>query len=298
MHPRNVVARTAGAFVVLTALVSCTVNGKYYSWNDMFGGSDALPTMYGAGEENLVFDHDSVELRLDAAGHTVHGLSDSGQNERTWGGLGDRPGQTNYPITAAFGPNGRIYVLGRGNDRVQVFTPEGTHVAFLGHDLYMAADLAVDGDGLVYVCNTIHHRVDVYSLRSPDEVVRSIGTEGELNGPSGIAITDDGELHVVDAGNARIQVFAKGGSALRSYGEYGSEPGKLLRPNSIVVDREDRVSVADPSSGLISVFDTDGTFLGRFQPVDEDGPVVPVTLRVAPDGRLYARTAGSVPPGT
>ena len=84
---------------------------------------------------------------------------------RTIGGPGDAPGQFHYPYDLAFGPDKMLYVVERGNARVQKFQPDGTWVGswgMPGRGVGQLADpwaLAVDRFGRVHVIDTENHRV-------------------------------------------------------------------------------------------------------------------------------------------
>ena len=258
--------------------------------------SRTLPGVFEVGHRHLIFDGDSMELELDPDGHQVMDLDGGGAVEATFGRLGQSGGELNFPVAAACGPEGRVYVLDHGNGRVGVFGPKGRHLADIGEgELHGPSDLALDGDGNVYVADTINHRVAVFS---PDgSLLRSIGGFGvekkELNGPQSVAISPRGELHVVDAGNARVQVYSLSGEHRFSYGGYGNGKGEMLHPTSIVCDGLGRVSIADPASGFIDVFDQGGAFIDRFRPKESNGRnAVPLRLQRAPGDTIYVYTGG------
>lgn len=56
-------------------------------------------------------------------------FSAAGKLERQWGRKGTGPGEFDTPHGISVDSNGRVYVADRGNGRVQVFTPEGGHLA-------------------------------------------------------------------------------------------------------------------------------------------------------------------------
>lgn len=250
---------------------------------------------HGVGADHLVFDGDSVEYHLDPAGHGITSLDDAGRRQASFGRLGDGPGELNYPIAAKVGPDGRLYVVERGNSRVQVFDAGGKRVTELGDDSHHPSDLAFDARGKVYVSDTMNHEVDVYDAGG--RLRRTIGAFGtetdQLNGPRGLAVSPAGELHVADYGNARVQVYSLEGQHLHGYGSFGDAEGEMHGPSSVVFDARGRSCVADPSVGLVHVFGPEGDFVGRFRPVDDRGQQVsPLRLQVAPGGRLYVWTDG------
>lgn len=212
---------------------------------------------------------DSIRYRLRPTEHRVERLTSDGAVRGTFDPC-RRFGQWNNPIAGAVGPDGRLYVVDRGNDRIVSFFDDGTCAGVIGgrgrgdDALRHPSDLAFGGDAL-YVADTLHHRVVVFDRRGAAH--RSIGSFGfddaHLNGPRGVAVAPDGHLHVLDAGNCRVQVFRANGSFAFGYGGYGPSPGRLTHPTSIVADRRGRISIADPAAGVVHVFDATGRFQGR-----------------------------------
>lgn len=67
-----------------------------------------------------------------------------------------------------------------------------------------------------------------------------------------------GNVHVLDNGNARIQVFGKDGRFLRSLGSEGEGPGEFQIPGRFAVSAAGDVAVFDMGQARISVLDKDG----------------------------------------
>jgi DNA-binding beta-propeller fold protein YncE len=110
-------------------------------------------------------------------------------------------------------------------------------------------------------------------------------TEKGLVMPMGVALTDAGEILVVDAKEALVRRYALDGRPLGAFGE-----GRLERPGAIAVDRAGgRLVVVDIPAHRLAIFSTGGDFFaylgergggpGQFNfPVDAD---------FGPDGALY-----------
>jgi DNA-binding beta-propeller fold protein YncE len=81
----------------------------------------------------------------------VHRFDKDGRLLRTWGkGVGSGPGQFRVPHGIGVSADGKVYVADRENDRVQIFTTDGS---FLGEwlDIQRPQEIAFDAAGLVYV---------------------------------------------------------------------------------------------------------------------------------------------------
>ena len=136
--------------------------------------------------------------------------------------------------------------------------------------------IAIDGAGNIYVADSAEDNIKVYN---PDGSFNfSFGTsgdrgDGQLNFPVSIAINErTGELFVSDLPvlksatgvyeGARIQVFNLSGGLKRSFGAYGVEKGNLVKPLGVALDDEGRVYVTDSYKNVVSVFDSEGEYLG------------------------------------
>jgi DNA-binding beta-propeller fold protein YncE len=104
-------------------------------------------------------------------------------------------------------------------------------------------------DGKIYVCDT-NATVIVFDLKG-----RTFGTlkgaagPGQLLGPVNISIERDGTKYVADPVRGQVVAFDRDDGYLKAYGEPGA-----WRPVD-AVPFHDRLYVADPSTGLVKVFD-------------------------------------------
>lgn len=87
------------------------------------------------------------------------------------------------------------------------------------------------------------------------------GGADRLEMPRALAIGPGGRLYVSDQGGHRIIVLGPDGSALGSWGGYGSTPGSFAFPAGVAVDRDGTVWVCDSGNHRIQAFTAGGTFL-------------------------------------
>jgi len=91
------------------------------------------------------------------------------------------------------------------------------------------------------------------------ELVRKIGdvdTEDEhlaFNFPNDVAVDKDGNIYVLDAGNARIQKFGPDGAYLATIGRKGQGPGEFIMPDSIGFDKDGNLVVADMAQSRVHI---------------------------------------------
>lgn len=132
-------------------------------------------------------------------------------------------------------------------------------------------DVEVDLEGNIYVSDTGNKRIRVYA---PDGTfLRDIGSAGanigQLDEPSGIAISPDGRIFVADTWNRRVSVFSTDGVPLYVFNVRGWYETGASRPYLALDPARNLLYVTDPDAGRILVFDTQGNCVGSFgQPAD------------------------------
>ncbi len=87
------------------------------------------------------------------------------------------------------------------------------------------------------------------------------GPGSPFNQPTDLAVSNDGNIYVLDGVNARIQVFDGKGRFLFKFGKYGSGKGELNMPLGLDLDRQGKVYVADSRNHRLQVFNAEGHYL-------------------------------------
>jgi DNA-binding beta-propeller fold protein YncE len=98
----------------------------------------------------------------------IHWFSTEGELRASWGEYGQEDGQFRVPH-GLLATEDRIYVCDRGNDRVQVLTPDGAFLSeWTDFHLPQAIDMGVDGN--LYVSDSAGAATVEVGLRHPDLV--------------------------------------------------------------------------------------------------------------------------------
>ena len=162
------------------------------------------------------------------------------------------------PFGIALNAKGTMAVSDYYGPSVYVFDSEGTlfrkidqlnqplHVVFANDEDILVSD---HGDNRIYQYNT---RTGLF--------IKEFG-KGKLKNPFGLSMDDKEQIIVSDYYNNRIQVLAKNGGNIFTFGDIG--PEKLLRPFSCV-SHKNRFFVSDSGHSCIKVFDQAGQFLYKF----------------------------------
>jgi DNA-binding beta-propeller fold protein YncE len=149
----------------------------------------------------------------------VHRFSADGDLIGSWGEPGKGAGQFNLPHGLAVAADGRVLVADRENDRIQIFTPDGRHLA-TWTDVQRPTNIRIDAAGRIYV----------------SELWWRVGQASQVHGE---AKTDK---------PGRVSVYDGDGKVLTRFGdssERRAEPGYFVAPHDVCVDSRGDVYVAE-----------------------------------------------------
>ncbi|MGH3696993.1 MAG: NHL repeat-containing protein [Pseudonocardiaceae bacterium] len=88
--------------------------------------------------------------------------------------------------------------------------------------------------------------------------------------PVSVALDHLGAIYVLNRSSSwkdqfpRVTVISLGEEDFREIGVFGTEPGCLFTPTAVVIDKTDRLYIADEHLHTVSMFDCDGTFIARW----------------------------------
>lgn len=263
-------------------------------------GSGVVQGAFAVGQDFLVWDKLGNTYEIRSSDHAVLRLREYGIPMWAIGGQGTDEGQLNYPSSLATDSQGHIYVVDRGNSRIQVFDGDGRFVRTIGgrsndgtddpSELDFCRHIVIDENDRVYVCDSYDHHIHVYDAKG--NAITQFGEygdgEGQFHHPVAMAIDRNRYLHVVETGNARVQVFDLNGNYLRTYGSFGDGLGGLKSPRSIAVDYRGNAYVVDAAGMHIDVFGPDGTAREQMAVTFDNGTqAAPLYVTWAPGLRLY-----------
>jgi DNA-binding beta-propeller fold protein YncE len=123
-------------------------------------------------------------------------------------------------------------------------------------DFSKPAAVAVDGEGNLYVADTMNNRVEIFD--ADGQFISSFGKAGDGPGyfarPKGIAVDGDGHIWVADGVQDRVQVFNREGQLLIAFGGHGLLPGQFQGLVSISIDKNNRVFTTEIYPGRAQEF--------------------------------------------
>ncbi len=157
---------------------------------------------------------------VDSRANLVKVYGTNGVLLRQFGGYGSLEGQFDFPAGLAVTPSGEIVVSDQGNERVQVFDSNFNFVRAFGK-------------------------------------TNMIGTNATFGRVQGLLSDSQGRVYMADAFRGVVTVMTSEGTSLGTIGTFGSGPGELQGPSSLVLDRNNRLFVATPGNTRVEVFGLD-----------------------------------------
>jgi DNA-binding beta-propeller fold protein YncE/plastocyanin len=220
-------------------------------------------------------------------------------------------GKLRWPEGIAVDQQGHVYVADTGNNRIQVFSSNGTYISKWGKygsgngTLNLPTGIAVDPlSGNVFVADTGNDRVQIFSSNGTlisifKRSSPGVPGNGSLSHPHGIAVDQQGHVYVADTGNNRIQVFSSNGTYISKFpskwGEFGTGNGTLTSPEGVAVDQQGHVYVADTGNNRIQVFSSNGTYITKWGEFGTGNGTLRSAKGIAVDqqGHVYVADTGN-----
>ncbi len=166
------------------------------------------------------------------------------------------------------GPAGRIYVIDAKKSALVIFkSPEETPAVLGGYgwsDVTFDRPTGVATDGLnIYVSDYGNHRVqrfDRYSNLISSLVTRdTVYTPAQFGYPTGVALSNQGDLLILDSENLRVVEFSADSRFERDFGGLNTAGGKLQDPIKICSVADQLVYVLEKKN--VVEFDFYGNYL-------------------------------------
>jgi streptogramin lyase len=110
---------------------------------------------------------------------------------------------------------------------------------------------------------------------------------GRFDGASGIAVSADGKVIVVEQEGHQVQVFDNTGNPVRQWGRYGRNEGQFNRPTRIVIDPIQNIYILDVGNRRIQKFDQRGNLVtGWSLCLNVDQCPLANDIAITPDGDI------------
>ena len=166
---------------------------------------------YGSGDGQFghplgICEREGIVFVGEYNGSRIQKVTKEGEFLSKFGSKGSQNGQLSQPWGCTVDKYGKVYIAEVGNNRVQVFNPDGTFSRIIGGGGSTPEPRAVilDSDNNVHIATCGASVVKVFSASG--RLIREYGN-GILSGPSGVAVDKFGYCIVGDWSNKAIHVF-------------------------------------------------------------------------------------------
>ena len=245
---------------------------------------------------NKVPDRDKGFFRKksNSAGNKLDQIGVTGQSDLQMVSkcrIGAGPGQILKPKNIAISQKtGCIFVVEKGNNRVQVFAATGEPVYSFTRKTVISNQSMVKPYGIcilnekVFVSVTQYNCVHAY--RSNGEYIAQKGQEGKGEGnfvfPTGMSTDGTNRVYVCDYGNNRVQAFSKELQFKQVIGV-----GHLTNPTDIAVDQHLDLYVLDRATTIVHIFNSRGVYQKKIIKIIKY-PILsnPQFIAISPKGRI------------
>ena len=173
------------------------------------GGNDAAANhrklkfpMGIAAKQQIVYITDTDNNRIQVWNNDLLYVNKFGEK-------GVSNGQFEQPFDLSFDSDGDLFVVDRGNKRIQVFTAAGGYLRQFGSAILREpVSIAIDTqrNNAVYIVDRGKNCVSKFA--NSGDFIKSLFTSVDLSEPSGIAVDSNGAVYVCDTGNNRVIIFS------------------------------------------------------------------------------------------
>ena len=209
----------------------------------------------------------------------------------SFGQNGESIGMLTSPWGVAVNDHDEFAVTELNNERVSVFSSDGTHLRSFGREgknngeFNQPSGIAFDSFGNIIVADCENYRVQVFDRNG--KFLRKFGKHGtqldhQLKNPEGLSINANGDIIVADYGNKLIKIFSSSGECLRKFGEAGAldTPYHCIQHGQYFI-------VSDYGDHSMKMFDLEGKFIAKFgKQGNKDGEFNKPRLSVDKEGLL------------
>jgi DNA-binding beta-propeller fold protein YncE len=188
-----------------------------------------------------------------------------------WGVKGEGPGQLSEPVDIATDSVGDAYIVNAESHYIEKFDRRGTPLlAFEEDSLKHPQAITVDSGGAIYVTDSERASATIFLPTGDRYREIRLRTHPSLEDTLGIAVEDDGTIHILDPNAGRIFTYTSRFSLLRAWVPTADGPSPKVRPKAVANGFDGFLYVADPAANRILRFTGDGRFFAALN-ADADG---------------------------
>jgi DNA-binding beta-propeller fold protein YncE len=179
----------------------------------------------------------------------------------SWGSKGSDPGQLSQPTDIATDSLGNVYLADAGTLFIDKFTWDGHPLLSFGQpSLKDPQDIAVDSGGAIYLTDSGRGCTFVFFPEGDHAHELRLKTRPSDEDLLGVAVGEDGLIHVLDADAGRVYTYNPNYRLVRNWQPASNVPNARVRARGIAVGPDGFVYLIDPLGNHILKFSTEGQF--------------------------------------
>lgn len=180
----------------------------------------------------------------------------------SWGAKGTEPGQLSQPTDLATDSLGNVYLADAGTLVIDKFTWEGHPLLSFGEpSLKDPQEITLDSGGAIYLTDVGRGSTFVFFPEGDHHhELRLAGKRPNEEDLLGVAVGDDGLIHVLDADAGHIYTYKPNYRLLRNWQPAANVPNARVRARGIAVGPDGFVYVLDTLGNHILRFNNGGDF--------------------------------------
>ena len=220
--------------------------------------------------EDVSLDSQNNLYVLDSGSSMIKKFGSNGNLILEWGSVGSEDGQLKNP-SGIIVDSKSVHIMDKGNSRIVTFDKNGNFERAWGNSgiesqsLRNPESVAIDHLGTYFVSDSGWDKI----LKFDDTgkyvgKIESLQTASAKFSATNSIVYDENRLLVLVTKDNRILQFSGNGDFVKSFGTIGEDDGKFLNPNSLALDTDGNIFVADSANHRIQVFDPNGKFLTKW----------------------------------
>jgi streptogramin lyase len=179
----------------------------------------------------------------------------------SWGTKGTDPGQLSQPTDIATDSLGNVYLADAGTLFIDKFTWDGHPLLSFGQpSLKDPQEIAVDTGGAIYLTDPGRGCTFVFFPEGDHPHELHLKTRPSDEDLLGVAVGEDGLIHVLDSDAGRVYTYNPNYRLLRNWQPAANVPNARVRARGIAVGADGLVYLIDPLGNHILKFSTEGQF--------------------------------------
>lgn len=171
---------------------------------------------------------------------------------------GSRLGEFDSPRDITFLEDGNFVVADTSNNRLQVFTADGSLVGVIGQGHMKPWGIATTIDGNIAVADALDKCIKVFS---PTGVL--LAKFGQFLCPCGIAVDDNGDIFVTDFFSTSVYVLSTLGAMLNRYEFRDRSDRHASGASRLALTRRGTVVISDISNCCVKILNRAGKMLTK-----------------------------------